>query len=58
MLQNKVAFITGSTSGIGLGIARGLAERGCDIVLNRFGDPEEIEGTRAAIAEEHDVTVL
>jgi 3-hydroxybutyrate dehydrogenase len=58
MLKDKVAFITGSTSGIGLGIARGLAERGCDIVLNRFGDPEEIEGTRAAIAEEHDVTVL
>ena len=43
MLNNKIALITGSTSGIGLGIAQTLAEQGCHIMLNGFGDPQEIE---------------
>jgi 3-hydroxybutyrate dehydrogenase len=56
-LQNKVALITGSTSGIGLGIARALAKEGATIVLNGLGDPVAIEQTRAALASEFGVTV-
>ena len=40
MLKNKTALITGSTSGIGLGIAKALAQQGANIVLNGFGDAE------------------
>jgi 3-hydroxybutyrate dehydrogenase len=47
MLANKTALITGSTSGIGLGIAKALARQGANIVLNGFGD---IEGPKAEIA--------
>jgi 3-hydroxybutyrate dehydrogenase len=57
MLKNKVALVTGSTSGIGLGIASGLAARGCHIVLNGFGDRAEIEKTQAGLGEEHGVEV-
>ena len=46
-LKDKVSLITGSTSGIGLGIARALAGAGSAIVLNGFGKPEEIEAVRA-----------
>lgn len=42
VLREKVALVTGSTSGIGLGIAIALAKRGCNIVLNGFGDDELI----------------
>lgn len=42
-LKGKNALVTGSTSGIGLGIARELAANGCNITLNGFGDPEEIQ---------------
>lgn len=48
-LKGKTAIITGSTSGIGLGIARGLAQAGANIVLNGFGDAAEIEKIRAGI---------
>ncbi|MGS5086758.1 3-hydroxybutyrate dehydrogenase [Hydrogenophaga sp. A37] len=47
MLANKTALITGSTSGIGLGIAKSLARQGANIVLNGFGD---VEGPKAEIA--------
>jgi 3-hydroxybutyrate dehydrogenase len=48
-LRDKVALVTGSTSGIGLGIARALAAAGAAIVLNGFGKPDEIEATQQAL---------
>lgn len=47
MLKGKTALITGSTSGIGLGIAKALAAQGANIVLNGFGD---VEGPKAEVA--------
>src|SRR5262245_3713529 len=58
MLKNKVAIITGSTSGIGLGIARVLAKQGANIVLNGFGDAKEIETIRRDIERTHDVRAV
>jgi len=58
MLKGKSAIVTGSTSGIGLGIARALAAQGCNVMLNGFGDGAQIEKLRAALAAEHKVTVL
>ena len=57
-LAGKAAIVTGSTSGIGLGIARVLAARGVHVVLNGFGDAAEIERTRAGIATEFGVEAL
>ena len=57
-MKGKTALVTGSTSGIGLGIARSLAARGVNIVLNGFGDAAEIEKLRAGLAAEHSVTVV
>jgi 3-hydroxybutyrate dehydrogenase len=57
MLQGKTALITGSTSGIGLGIAEALAAQGANIVLNGFGDPTQIERLRAGLAGKHRVSV-
>ena len=49
-LKGKTVIVTGSTSGIGLGLARGFAESGANVVLNGFGDAKEIEKTRAELA--------
>tara|TARA_B110000858_G_scaffold194444_1_gene248866 strand:- start:1191 stop:1538 length:348 start_codon:yes stop_codon:yes gene_type:complete len=46
-LKDKTAIITGSTSGIGLGLAQGLAGAGVNILMNGFGDKDEIEAARA-----------
>jgi 3-hydroxybutyrate dehydrogenase len=57
MLKGKTALVTGSTSGIGLGLATAFAREGCNIVLNGLGDKAEIEKTRAGLAKAHGVTV-
>ena len=55
MLKGKVAIVTGSTSGIGLGIAKELAKLGADIVLNGFGEASEIEKIRSGFERDHSV---
>ena len=50
MLKNKTALVTGSTSGIGLGIARTFAQAGASVMLNGLGDPAAIERTRRDLA--------
>ncbi len=57
MIEGKLALVTGSTSGIGLGIARALAAKGADLMLNGFGDAAAIEALRAELAREHGVRV-
>ncbi|TIU12281.1 MAG: 3-hydroxybutyrate dehydrogenase [Mesorhizobium sp.] len=57
MLKGKTSLITGSTSGIGQGIAEAFAAKGCNIVLNGFGDAAEIERLRARLAADHQVAV-
>jgi 3-hydroxybutyrate dehydrogenase len=57
-LEGKVAIVTGSTSGIGLGIARAFAEAGAHVVLNGLGDEVEIEQTRSHIEQMTQVRVL
>lgn len=58
MLKGKSALVTGSTSGIGLGIATALAEAGTNVMLNGFGVASEIERIRADLAERTGVQVL
>lgn len=58
MLNGKAALITGSTSGIGRGIAEALAAKGANIVLNGMGDPAEIEALRTSIESRYGVKAI
>ncbi|MBV9528319.1 3-hydroxybutyrate dehydrogenase [Sphingomonas sp.] len=53
-LQGKVALVTGSTSGIGLAIARALAGEGAKLMINGFGDPADIDRECSALGAIHD----
>jgi 3-hydroxybutyrate dehydrogenase len=55
MLKGKAALVTGSTSGIGLGIAQSLAGAGCNVMLNGFGDAQAIERERIQVANDFSV---
>ena len=57
MLKNRTALVTGSTSGIGLGIAEALARQGANIILNGLGPADEIEELRKRISQEWGVAV-
>ena len=56
-VKGHVAIITGSTSGIGLALAEGLAKAGAKVVLNGLGDADEIEATRARLESTYDTPV-
>jgi len=58
MLKGKSVIVTGSTSGIGLGIARAFTAQGCNVMLNGLGDAAQMEMLCAGLAAEHKVTVL
>ena len=55
MLTNKTAIVTGSTSGIGLGIATALAAQKCNVMLNGFGEPAAIETIRKELSDQHGI---
>src|SRR3954464_6876166 len=58
MVKGKTALVTGSTSGIGLGIATRRAAEGANIVLNGFGDAAQIEALRKDLAAKNGVQVV
>ena len=45
-LDKRVALVTGSTSGIGLGVAQGLASKGCSVIITGFGDEDLINSLK------------
>ena len=57
-LKNRTAVVTGSTSGIGLAVARAYAGQGANVVLNGFGKPEDIESARSGIESEFGVKAI
>lgn len=57
MLSGRTAIVTGSTSGIGLGIARALARSGANIMLNGLEEPAAVEELRSELSRDHNVSV-
>ena len=57
VLNGKTAIVTGSTSGIGLGIAQALAEAGANLVLNGMGEAKEVKGLVDDLRHQHNVAV-
>ena len=57
-LKGKSAIVTGATSGIGNAIASALAEEGCNVMFNGFGDREDIEDFRQRLSERHGVNAV
>jgi len=57
MFNGLTALVTGSTSGIGLGIATAFAAKGANVILNGFGPAADIDRLRTSLAEQHGVTV-
>jgi len=57
MFKGKTALVTGSTSGIGLGIATALASGGANVILNGFGEAADIDALRRKLAADHSVDV-
>lgn len=58
MFKGKSAIVTGSTSGIGLGIAKALASQGVNVMLNGFGDANELKATRAQLESQYGIRAL
>jgi 3-hydroxybutyrate dehydrogenase len=58
MLKGKSALVTGSTSGIGLGIAQALAAQGANVMLNGFGDANEIKAVRERLERTHGIKAV
>jgi 3-hydroxybutyrate dehydrogenase len=58
MLKGKTALVTGSTSGIGLGIAQAMAKQGANVVINGLGNADEIEKTRKSIESDYGVKAV
>ena len=58
MLKGKSALVTGSTSGIGLAIARAMAAQGANVTINGFGDKAAIEKERSGIEKEFGVKTV
>ena len=58
MSKGRNAIVTGSTSGIGLGIAEAFAASGMNVMLNGFGNADEIEQTRAGLEKDHGIKAL
>ena len=58
MQTSKTAIVTGSTSGIGLGIARALCGSGINVVINGFGDAGEIDKLVGELKQQHNVGVI
>ena len=57
-IRGQLALVTGSTSGIGLGIAEAFAAAGANLLINGFGPADEIADTRARLAAQYGVEVL